>query len=123
LPSRAEQLEQARRNRDLASDLLATRVGDPTARQWIVTLAFYCALHCLEAHLDTHGRHCFTHSTRNRTLAQPAIGVPPDVFVAYRQLQIWSEGARYSLQEFDETRIRTQVIGGYLARVTRFINI
>jgi hypothetical protein len=123
LPSRAEHLGQARRNRDLVNDLLATRAHDPTARQWIVTLAFYCALHCIEAHLDGHGRHCFTHGVRIKTIAQPELGVPPDVYAAYKQLHEWSDGARYRLQEFDEARVRTVVLGRYLDRIARFVNL
>src|SRR5207253_1020404 len=53
MPPRAAHLEQARQNRDHARFLVADARVRPVALQWAVTVAFYCAVHCIEAHLAT----------------------------------------------------------------------
>jgi uncharacterized protein (UPF0332 family) len=80
-------LEQARASREFAEQLVRDRPSDPVALQWAVTAAFYCALHCLQAHLLARGMNPRTHMARDRLLASPASGVPDDVYAAYEALK------------------------------------
>jgi hypothetical protein len=123
VPARAEHARQARANRAHARFLLGARPADPTAMQWAVTAAFYCAVHCVEAHLAAHGTHSRTHVLREAAMADPRNGVPPHVYVAYRRLQQRSEGARYFLQQFSPTRVRQEILGQLLPTVTGFVKL
>lgn len=85
---------QAKANRGFVEYLVRECSGDPAAMQWAVTAAFYCALHCLQAHLLGRGMNPRTHVARDRLLASPTSGVPNHVYVAYEALRQRSEGAR-----------------------------
>jgi hypothetical protein len=87
-------------NRELAEYLLAARPNEPTALRWAVTATFYSALHALTAHLITQGVAVTSHHDRSLALANPANGVPLDVFKAYQFLKRRSMGSRYYLQTF-----------------------
>jgi uncharacterized protein (UPF0332 family) len=121
--ARDAHLDQARINREFVEDLLRDRPADPAAMQWAVTAAFYCALHCLQAHLLARGMSPRTHVARDRLLASPASGVPDDVYAAYEALKQRSEGARYGLRRFTADRVRREILDGYLARVTAFVGL
>jgi uncharacterized protein (UPF0332 family) len=121
--ARDAHLEQARANREFAEYLLRHRPSDPVAVQWAVTAAFYCALHCLQAHLLARGMDPRTHVARDRLLASPASGVPNDVYVAYEALKQRSEAARYRMRRFTAERVRREILSGYLASVTSFVGL
>jgi len=116
-------LEQARANRDFAEQLLQDRPSDPVSLQWAVTAAFYCALHCLQAHLLARGMNPRTHMARDRLLAGAASGVPDDVYAAYEALKQRSEGARYRMWGLTADRVREDILDGYLAKVTEFVGL
>ena len=67
--------------------------------QWATTIAFYCAVHCIEAHFARFGVHSSTHTQRESTMAQPMYNIPPDVYVAYKQLKQWSIQGRYRMRQ------------------------
>lgn len=123
MSNRENHLRQARDNLAFARRLLATFEDDPTAMQWAVTAAFYCALHALEAHLLRHGERSRNHHERLVMLRQRRFGVPPEVYTAYRQLKWRSEGARYHLWQFRAETVREVVLGRLLARVTAFVDL
>ena len=116
-------LEQARRNLAHAEQLLAEHGDDPTAVQWAVTAAFYCAVHCLQAHLIRQGYDPQTHMKRGEAIADPNTGVPPAVQIAYELLKQRSEKARYRLAEFDGEIVRRRILGYYLQAVTSFVEM
>lgn len=113
-------LGQARRNLAHAEQLLTEHGNDPTAVQWAVTAAFYCAVHCIQAHLIRQGYDPQTHMRRAEAIADPNTGVPPTVQIAYELLKQRSEKARYRLAEFDGDIVRRRVLGYYLQIVTSF---
>ncbi len=86
MATQAEHLAQTRRNRDFAAQLLKDYPSDPTAMQWAVTAAFYCAVHCIEAPLTTFGTTTRSHEDRCRRMLDPRYNVSPQVYAAYRQL-------------------------------------
>src|SRR5215207_858068 len=97
VPTANDHLVQARANRDHAEWLLAMNAADPTARQWAVTAAFYCALHGLTAYLIARGVNVTNHTARARALWDANSGVPRSVYRAYRRLDEACRGARYEL--------------------------
>jgi hypothetical protein len=127
--AREAHLRQAHANLAQAQRLLATSTGDPTAMQWVVTAAFYCAVHCIEAHLAAQvqlppqKRHSRTHRQRQVVMADPGAGIPPDVYAAYRMLKWRSEGARYLLQQFTLRRVREEILGTCLPRVAQLASL
>jgi hypothetical protein len=97
---------EALANRDIAEYLLASRPNDPTALRWVVAVTFYSALHALTAHLMVQGVAVTSHEDRSYALADPANGIPPDVFQAYDFLKRRSMGARYYVQTFAPYQVR-----------------
>lgn len=122
-PTPDDHLDQARRNLKLAEDLLREHGADPTYVQWAVTAIFYCAVHCIQAHLMRHGRAPRTHEARGTLIADPRYGVPIDVQTAYELLSQRSRAARYDLATFDATIVRQRLIGHYLARIATFVGL
>lgn len=117
-----EHLVQARENRALALQLLATANGDNTTLQWSVTMAFYAALHCLTAHLLRRGVLVTNHQHREAALADPRNGVPQDVYDAYLRLKRRSVGARYDLWTFQPQQVQ-RLLDGPLGRIARFVGL
>jgi len=118
-----DHLDQARRNLAVAKHLLGEHRSDTTFVQWAVTAIFYCAVHCMQAHLMRHGKGPRTHEARGRPIADPRYGVPIEVQTAYELLSQRSPAARYELATFDPVIVRQRLIGHYLARVTTFVRL
>lgn len=116
----ADHLDQARENRALAERLLA-QSSDPTNVQWAVAAAFYCAVHCMQAHLIGLGFDPKSHVEREALIALPSSAVPADVRRSYRWLKLRSESARYRLGQFAPQFARTVVLDTHLENVTRFV--
>ena len=123
MPSQADHLRQARENRRLVDWLLANGTGDPAAMQWTVTVAYYVALHCLDAHLAGRALSPANHGVRNRMIADPLNSIPPGVGSAYHVLKQRSEDARYRLASYSESDVRQIVVSRFLRRVTDFVGI
>lgn len=122
-PTPEDHLDQARRNLALAEYLLRQHGSNPTYVQWAVAAIFYCAVHCIQAHLVRHGRTPRTHEARGRLIADPQFSVPIDVQTAYELLSQRSRAARYDLATFDPTIVQRRLIGHYLARITTFVGL
>jgi hypothetical protein len=106
VPSINDHLAQARANRAYAEWVLMTAQSDPTALQWLVTAAFYSALHGLTAYLVGQGIVVKNHTERGRAPAAPNSGVSYRVQTAYRVLQEASRGGRYELRAFTSQEVR-----------------
>ena len=119
----SDHLNQARQNLLLAEYLLREHAANPTYVQWAVTAIFYCAVHCMQAHLVQHGRSPRTHEARGRLIADPRYGVPIDVQTAYELLSQRSRAARYDLAMFDPAIVQQRLIGHYLTRITAFVGL
>lgn len=119
----AEHLEQARDNLTVAESLLQQHGQDPPFVQWAVVAAFYCAMHCIQAHLVRLGADPRSHGARGRLLADPNSGVPARVQTAYLMLYECSRDARYELATFEPEWVKDRLIGRYLARITAFVGL
>ncbi len=85
-------------------------------------MAFYCALHCVEAYLATFGEHSHDHTDREALMVQLRFGIPRSLFNDYRHLKSRSMQARYHMRRFTPEAVR-QSIFPYLARVTLFVQL
>jgi hypothetical protein len=118
-----EHLDQARRNRAAAEQMLQEHGDDPTYVQWAVAVTFYCAVHCIQAHLQSPGQNPQSHIARGQLIADPRYGVPSDVQSAYDLLEQRSRAARYELARFDAEIVGRRLIGHYLAKITAFVGL
>lgn len=119
----AGHLDQARRNQAFAEQLLSQHASDPTSLQWAVVVAFYVAVHCMQAHLMTLGHTPENHGQRGYLIAQPLSGVLADTRRSYRWLKQRSELARYRLSLFAPSFVQTEVFDVHLRNVTSFVGL
>lgn len=110
MPTPAEHLDQAHRNRALLLQLLESQVADATSRQWTVTIAFYCAVHCLEAHITAMGLASRDHVSRERMLMIGPAQIPASQYVRYRFVKQMSINARYRLSSFSDRYIQREIL-------------
>ena len=102
MPSRDEHLGQARRNKEFCD--AAEPLSDYDHRDWVVTAAFYAALHLVDAVLAGDGLHPALHSTRDSHVRRHCRNAYPD----YRSLKDLSRNSRYSCGDVPtETEVRT----------------
>jgi len=93
MPTEVEHVEQARRNARL---LAAMQGGDLLAQHpdWVITVAFYTALHLVEAKLARDNMHCVGHEER-----RPKVSLHLQAIRGrYELLYTESRAARYECQ-------------------------
>jgi hypothetical protein len=117
-----EHLQQARDNRRLANALLNLHASDLGATTWAVTLAFYAAVHCIEACFARRGEHSGDHGGRESLMVQARFGIPERVFTTYRLLEEWSRNGRYKHQTYSAEFVRSRALPA-LKRITDFSNL
>jgi hypothetical protein len=111
MPNAQDHLTQAEANRTYA---LNFDPQDATSIQWAVTVAFYAALHYVEALFATEvpALH-FTQHTK-RTSALGRLGNTRPVFQRlqqpYSDLKDYSEQARYDCQVFTATQLQNVIL-------------
>ena len=88
-----------------------------------MTAAFYCAVHCLQAHLIRRGSDPQNHRRRAEAIADPTMHIPLPVQFAYELLKQRSEGARYRLAEYDAQIVRQRILDHYLVMITSFVGL
>lgn len=120
MPSRALHLDQARRNLDTIDHLLTKDAAGP--RQWAVVAAFYCALHCVEAHFANHNQHHFNHTERRGTMANGPNAPGVSVYTAYGLLENQAYQARYDMLQFSRADVDA-ILRSYLQPIRRFAGI
>jgi hypothetical protein len=92
MPSEADHITQAASNARFLSSVPLTVT--PSYPDWAITVAFYTAVHLVEAHFARQNRHCFKHPDRNQEVTQRLSGIR----TAYLLLYIDSGKARYDCQ-------------------------
>ena len=119
VPTVTDYLDKARGNRTHAEWLYAMRAHDQVALQWIVTAAFYSALHGVSAYLLARGVQVTNHTARAKALGDPKNGVPLSILVAYRRLETQSRQARYMHSTFTQQHVRN-LLDRELAAIAAF---
>lgn len=109
MPSFAKHQNQARRNERFFRALDKTVSID---REWIVTAAFYAALHWLEAYFDNqYTLHFSAHTTRNNAVMRIGLPIATDYLELYRA----SYNARYLMYRFSQREVDELINISYTA--------
>ena len=99
MPSQTEHLAQARRNLEILEQFSFTTCA---CLDWLVVLAFYTALHWVDAFLATLGRHPKNHFERNRDVSNYL----RDIYAHYTHLYNVSREVRYFAIPYPRRRAR-----------------
>jgi len=90
LPTQTQHLKKAKENESLAATM---NLAVPAASDWAITMLFYAAVHYVEAFFSKAGQHLKRHKLRvNAIQANPRLR---PIYLDYRELQTYSETARY----------------------------
>ncbi len=113
LPDKNTHLQQARRNKNLASTLSSTTFLD-----WAVTIYLYAALHHVEAFFSLQGINSANHEERNRLVNAQL----KPIRTAYHALRLTSRQTRYgglvpSNQELTDAQRDYQDIKTYVSKL------
>jgi hypothetical protein len=114
MPSEQEHLVGAASNRALAQVLLEQ--ADPS---WAAVLAFYCALHLVNAYLTRMGISAHSHRTRNTYIARMTDLIP--IYENYRRLEWQSRWVRYDLGKLSSVEV-SRLMADDLAKIESTIN-
>ena len=106
MPDPQTHLRQAQHNRDLIDTLdpATTRFLD-----WVVTVAFYVALHRVEAWFAGKGLHFEDHTQRDDWLSK-AKELRRDAWPRYKELEFQSRQGRYQCISFDRHFVRNHLL-------------
>lgn len=104
MPSRQEHLRVAHEN-ELLIDQLS--LDNPCARGWLSTVAFYAALHYVEAFFSKSGTHSADHRTRDSNLSRHPETMA--IYFEYSELKNLSTRARYHGRYPDKNSIAIEV--------------
>lgn len=85
-----------------------------------MTVAFYAALHCIDARLADDGSHPQNHGDRV-DYARLAGLTATDPWLAFEILKDLSEQGRYNMREFEFDYVERAVLGHYLLRTERLL--
>ncbi len=88
MPSESDHVALANKNHAAMMCLHKSQDEHP---EWIVTIAFYKAVHVVQALLSKSGKNCHDHSSRHRLLKRDY----PDIWKHFRPLWTASTIARY----------------------------
>ena len=104
MPTKEEHLKKAHHNEAFIESF---EVADTPFLDWIVTAAFYAAVHYIEAYLASHDSHSQHHRARDSELVRdPGL---KQIHSVYRQLKDDSTNARYVDLKFKPEEITDQV--------------
>jgi hypothetical protein len=86
MATESDHLKQAQHNEKFLNSIDATQFPD-----WAATVAFYTAVHLVQALLKHAGENCHSHNSRNRKVRQHF----PAIWKIYQPLYTYSRLARY----------------------------
>ena len=106
MPSYPQHLAKARSNLNFISFVVKSGAG---FFDWIILAYFLTALHHVEAYFDScYGKSYSDHMTRRRAISND--GRLSSYFTLYRQLETYSQTARYGVKEFDQQYVDKRVL-------------
>jgi hypothetical protein len=114
MPSEAEHLAAAARNKALAQFLL-----QQDDASWAAVLAFYSALHYVSAYLERVDLRAHDHQSRARFMSRLSELKP--IYEDYRKLETRSRWVRYDLRRLSVAEIES-LLTGELARIENAIS-
>ena len=109
-----QHVKKAKENEEFASTLdLTTRAGI----DWSVSVAFYAALHYVQAFLRAHTPFApILHSDRDNAINNTLLKA---IYNDYRELKTFSRDARYDVPNFNKTDV--EYVGRCLKKIRDFI--
>jgi len=111
-----EHLEKAKRNKEILFNHLLQFIE--RCPEWITVVAFYSALHFVDAYFAKLGLHFQHHQERNREVEYSL----PDIFLAYYRLYDLGVNSRYGCIKDNPTSEEAKdVIKEDLPKVVKFI--
>lgn len=105
MPSENEHRKKYQDNRDLLNNELS--FDNSKRYNWILTVAFYSALHLVEARLASYGFHGRNHTLRENMVYQYSDFI--NIRAKYKDLHTKSIVARYSGKNITEEKARTAI--------------
>ncbi len=99
-------IKQAKHNRDLIEALDPT---SPLFTDWIVTAAFYVAVHLIEAWFANKNKHFRTHTERDEWGGKVA-EFRRVVWPNYKELERHSRNARYECVKFQPNFVQSDIL-------------
>ena len=131
MPSKEDHLTKAEHNKGVMQYLLERKPGCP---DWVVTVAFYCALHLVDALLacdkdSTAQRHPHDHNSRERVLKQNRYKAISKHYLPLKNASIiaryLSELKGRSYRSFSDymgmDRVRTTIINHRLLQIEKSV--
>jgi len=106
MPDARSHLRQAHHNRNLIE---ALNPASTPYLDWVVTVAFYGALHHIEAWFASKGFHFEDHVRRDDWLSK-AKELRRTVWPRYKELEFQSRQARYQCVRFDRGFVQDQLL-------------
>ena len=106
MPDARSHLRQAQHNRDLIESLIP---ASTPFLDWVVTVAFYVALHRIEAWFAGKGQHFESHTQRDDWLSK-AKQLRQVVWPRYKELEFQSRQARYQCVSFDRAFVQGRLM-------------
>lgn len=127
MPSKDNHLKTAIDNRIVAVSMLE---NETKSLAWATTIAFYSALHLVEAALALDGRHCENHKLRNEHLKRTK--KLQQIWRHYKPLYDHSLKARYLMTDGDSAEnlvvaylgnngVREQILGHHLRQIEKSV--
>jgi hypothetical protein len=110
MPRLEAHLRASQENQDLAATLIST----PGGVSWAPVVAFYAALHLVDAYLATIGVHPMSHVERRAAIRQTRVLAP--ILRDYRILEAMSRESRYDLRRFSAAEA-SSLLASELTRV------
>lgn len=83
-------------------------------------MVFYCAVHCVEAHLANFDLDSTDHADRDNLMHDANVDVPDAVYASYRLLYARSRDARYRLVRHHADYVQQVLIGRELAVIAKW---
>jgi hypothetical protein len=106
MPSFPQHVAKARSNLAFVAFLAKSGQG---FYDWTILAYFLTALHQVEAYFDScYGKSYSDHMSRRRAIAQD--GRLSSYFAIYRQLETYSQTARYGVKTFDQKYIDQRIV-------------
>jgi hypothetical protein len=106
MPDASSHLRQVQHNRDL---IVALDPASTSFLDWVVTVAFYTALHRVEAWFADKGLHFESHTRRDDWLARVK-ELRRVVWPRYKELEFQSHQARYQCVTFDRDFVQNRLL-------------
>lgn len=118
MPSTIQHLRQVDHNKQL---LQTFDVNSTEYLDWVVTIAFYTAVHLIEAYFADVRPQIHNTDHQKRQDAMRRVAEFKSIYNLYRELEEWSRNTRYKCYQPKSEFVKNQVLS-YLSDIEQVIN-